>query len=60
MNRDFPWKTASLSQLYCIAYADDMATPVDRQQAVEEIRRRLQAKKRHVRVNYREKKVYPR
>ena len=58
--RDFTWKTATLSQLYCIAYDDQLATPVDRQQAVEEIRRRLQAKKPYVRVNYKEKKVYPR
>lgn len=54
------WKNASWSELYCIAYADDMATPADRNQALEEIRRRMQAKKRHARVNYREKKVYPR
>ena len=54
------WHKARLSELYCVAYDDPMATPVDRQQALEEIRRRLQAKKRHIRVNYREKKVYPR
>ena len=54
------WSKARLSELYCIAYADEMATPVDRQQALEEIRRRKQQKARHVRVNYREKKVYPR
>ena len=54
------WRKARLSELYCIAYADEMATPVDRQQALEEIRRRMQGKKRHIRVNYREKKVYPR
>ena len=54
------WHKARLSELYCIAYDDPMATPVDRQQALEEIRRRKQQKVRHIRVNYREKKVYPR
>jgi len=57
---EISWKNARLSELYCIAYADEMATPVDRYQALEEIRRRKQAKKRHGRVNYREKRVYPR
>ena len=40
------WKKARLSELYCVAYADDMATPVDRHQALEEIRRRMQQKAR--------------
>lgn len=54
------WHKARLSELYCIAYDDPMATPVDRQQALEEIRRRMQQKMRHPRVNFKERKVYPR
>jgi len=53
------WKSASLAQLYCVAYADEMALPSDRQKAVEEIMRRLR-RKREDRVQYRIKEVYPR
>ena len=54
----FNWKSASLAQLYCIAYADEMALPSDRQNAAEEIMRRLR-RKREDRVQYRIKEVYP-
>ena len=57
--RDFAWKTATLSQLYCIAYDDPMATPVDRRQAMEEILRRNQRRKKG-RLQYKLKTVYPR
>ena len=54
------WRQATLGQLYEIAYNDTESPLKYRLAALEEIRRRKQAKKRHIRVNFREKKVYPR
>lgn len=53
------WKDASLAQLYCIAYADDMALPSDQRMALEEIHRRMQRRKK-TRIQYKTKAVYPR
>lgn len=53
------WKSASLAQLYCIAYADEMALPSDQRKAAEEILRRVQRRKKG-RVQYKLKAVYPR
>ena len=51
------WKTATLSQLYCIAYNDPMATTVDRHQAQNELVRRAVKAKKYGRKQYREKVV---
>jgi len=55
----FSWREASLSQLYYIAYSQDeeMATPIDRREATEEILRRIQAKRKHQRVQHKIKAV---
>lgn len=53
-----PWKDATLSQLYCIAYDDPMALPIHRRQALEEIRRRMQRRKK-ARTQYKVKAVLP-
>lgn len=45
------WKSATLSQLYCIAYDDPMALPSDRRRAMEEI---LRQKQRRKKVRYKE------
>jgi hypothetical protein len=52
------WRQATLGQLYEIAYNDAGAPLQYKQAALEEIRRRMQ--KRHARVNYKERKGYPR
>ena len=53
------WSKARLSELYCIAYDDPMATPADRRAAMEEILRRKQRRKK-AQVQYKKKAVYPR
>lgn len=53
------WKSASLAQLYCIAYADEMALPSDQRKAAEEILRRVQRRKRN-QIQCKIKAVYPR
>lgn len=55
----FSWRDASLVQLYYIAYSADeeMATHIDRREAMEEILRRNQAKRKHQRIQHKIKAV---
>lgn len=53
------WKKATLGQLYEIAYNDDGAAPIHKRAAIEEIRRKTRRKPKG-KINYKEKKVYPR
>ena len=51
------WRKAKRRELYAVIF-DDMATNLDIDAAIEELRRRMF--KRNVRVNYKGKAVYPR
>lgn len=56
---NFSWREATLSQLYFIAYSEDeeMALPIDRREALQELLRRKQAKRKHQRVQHKIKAV---
>lgn len=53
------WREANLAQLYYIAYSEDeeMALASDRREALQEILRRNQAKRKHQRIQHKIKAV---
>ena len=51
------WRKAKRRELYAVIF-DDMATNLEIDAAIEELRRRMF--KRYIRVNFKRKVVYPR